>query len=105
MQYLSRYTPEQARRHDVRPGVTGLAQVRGRNSLTWEQRFLHDVAYVDSRSLGLDLRILAETGRAVLRREGIRASGHPTMYEFVGSGSQRGQEHKPANDHDGTPMT
>jgi lipopolysaccharide/colanic/teichoic acid biosynthesis glycosyltransferase len=103
MQYLSRYTPEQARRHDVRPGVTGLAQVRGRNSLTWEQRFAHDIRYVDNRSLRLDLRILAETGRAVVRREGIKAHGYATMYEFTGSGVRHVPGRGPAGCRDQTP--
>jgi lipopolysaccharide/colanic/teichoic acid biosynthesis glycosyltransferase len=83
--YLDRYNPEQARRHEVRPGVTGLAQVRGRNALTWEEKFTFDVWYVDHRSLRLDLRILAETVRAVLRREGINAPGSPTATEFLGT--------------------
>jgi len=85
MRYLPRYTPEQARRHEVRPGLTGLAQVRGRNSLSWECKFAYDVQYVDARSLLLDLRILAETVATVLRREGITADGHTTSPEFVGT--------------------
>jgi lipopolysaccharide/colanic/teichoic acid biosynthesis glycosyltransferase len=85
MCYLNRYTAEQARRHEVRPGITGLAQVRGRNALTWEEKFSYDVQYVDTRCLRLDLRILAETIRAVLRREGISAAGVPTAPEFLGS--------------------
>lgn len=87
VRYLTRYTPEQTRRHEVRPGVTGLAQVRGRNSLSWEEKFTHDVRYVDSRCLRLDLRILAETVVMVLRREGITADGHATAPEFVGTPS------------------
>ncbi|WP_432834218.1 sugar transferase [Dactylosporangium sp. CA-092794] len=82
--YLSRYTAEQRRRHDVRPGITGLAQVRGRNALSWEQKFAYDLEYVRRRSLGLDLRILAETARAVLRRDGITAPGAATAHEFQG---------------------
>jgi lipopolysaccharide/colanic/teichoic acid biosynthesis glycosyltransferase len=82
--YLDRYTPEQARRHEVRPGLTGLAQVSGRNATTWEQRFALDVEYVDTRSLALDLRIIGRTVRAVLAREGIAAEGHATMPEFLG---------------------
>ncbi|MEQ4302983.1 sugar transferase [Plantactinospora sp. B6F1] len=85
VQYLERYTPEQARRHEVRPGITGLAQVRGRNLLSWEEKFHYDVWYVDHRSLALDLRILAETVRVVLRREGIAAPGSVTWHEFLGT--------------------
>ena len=84
VRYLDRYTPEQARRHEVRPGVTGLAQVRGRNSLSWEEKFAYDVRYVDTRCLRLDLRILAETVIRVLRREGVSADGHATAPEFLG---------------------
>ncbi|AVT32866.1 UDP-galactose phosphate transferase [Plantactinospora sp. BC1] len=83
--YLDRYTPEQARRHEVRPGITGLAQVRGRNELSWEEKFRYDVEYVDRRCLRLDLRILLETVLRVLRRQGISAPGNPTMPEFAGS--------------------
>jgi lipopolysaccharide/colanic/teichoic acid biosynthesis glycosyltransferase len=85
VQYLERYSPEQARRHEVRPGVTGLAQVRGRNALAWEERFTLDVWYVDHRSLRLDLKILAETMRAVVRRDGITEPGSPTCHEFRGT--------------------
>ena len=84
MQYLDRYTPEQARRHDVRPGITGLAQVSGRNLLSWDARFAADVEYVQRRSLGLDARIAMRTVRAVVRREGIAAEGDATMPEFMG---------------------
>ena len=83
--YLPRYTPEQARRHEVRPGLTGLAQVSGRNGLTWEEKFALDVRYVDERSLALDLRILWRTVLAVIRRDGVSAAGHATMPEFLGS--------------------
>lgn len=83
--YLSRYSPEQSRRHDVRPGLTGLAQVRGRNSLTWEEKFGFDLEYVDSQSLRLDLRIIVETVMTVVRRTGISAAGNATMPEFLGS--------------------
>lgn len=86
MEYLERYTPEQARRHDVRPGMTGWAQVQGRNALDWEEKFAHDVWYVDHVSLGLDLRILARTLREVVRRQGISAAGHATMPRFRGTG-------------------
>ncbi|PWU58655.1 UDP-galactose phosphate transferase [Micromonospora globispora] len=91
VRYLDRYTPEQERRHEVRPGVTGLAQVRGRNSLGWEEKFAYDVRYVDSRCLRLDLRILAETVIRVLRREGVSADGHATAPEFLGTGRPAGQ--------------
>jgi lipopolysaccharide/colanic/teichoic acid biosynthesis glycosyltransferase len=80
--YLARYTAEQRRRHDVRPGITGLAQVRGRNSLSWEQKFAYDLQYVRDRSLALDLRILVDTVRVVLRRDGITAEGSVTAHEF-----------------------
>ncbi len=83
--YLSRYSPQQARRHEVRPGVTGLAQVSGRNLLSWEERFELDVEYVDRRSLLLDLQILARTVVAVVTRRGISAEGSATMTPFLGS--------------------
>jgi exopolysaccharide biosynthesis polyprenyl glycosylphosphotransferase len=83
--YLDRYTAAQARRHEVRPGITGLAQVSGRNALTWEEKFALDVWYVDHRSLRVDLWILWRTLVAVARREGVSASGHATMPEFLGS--------------------
>ncbi len=85
MEYLDRYTPEQARRHEVQPGITGWAQIHGRNAVDWEERFRLDVWYVDHRSLALDLRILARTALQVLRREGIRAEGHVTMPKFEGT--------------------
>lgn len=85
MRYLSLYTPEQARRHEVRPGITGWAQVNGRNAQTWEDRFRYDVWYVDNVSLGLDLKILWLTIWRVLRREGISADGHATMPGFQGT--------------------
>lgn len=85
MEYLPRYTPEQARRHEVRPGITGWAQVNGRNALSWEERFKLDVWYVDHRSVLLDLRILWLTVRKVLVREGIHADGEATMPRFTGS--------------------
>jgi sugar transferase EpsL len=87
-EYLDRYTLEQARRHEVRPGITGWAQVNGRNALTWEQKFALDVWYVDHLSFWLDLKILALTGWKVLRCEGISQTGHATMEEFFGSASQ-----------------
>jgi lipopolysaccharide/colanic/teichoic acid biosynthesis glycosyltransferase len=91
MQYLDRYTPEQARRHEVKPGITGWAQVNGRNSLSWEQKFQMDVWYVDNWSLWFDFKILWCTLRVVLRREGIHAEGHATMPEFLGEHAGGGQ--------------
>jgi lipopolysaccharide/colanic/teichoic acid biosynthesis glycosyltransferase len=85
MQYLDRYTPEQARRHSVRPGITGWAQVNGRNDLPWEQKLALDVWYVDHWSLWLDLRILGMTVWKVLKGEGIAAEGSATMPEFTGT--------------------
>lgn len=82
--YLPRYSPEQARRHEVRPGITGWAQVNGRNRLSWEEKFRLDVWYVDHRSLVLDLRILVLTLTAVFRPSGISAAGEATMGEFNG---------------------
>lgn len=90
MQYLDRYTPEQARRHEVRPGITGWAQVNGRNALSWEEKFVLDVWYVDHANLLLDVRILFLTVWTVLCREGINAASHATMPEFLGSTQQRG---------------
>ena len=80
--YLPRYTAVEGRRHEVRPGITGWAQVNGRNSTTWEERLALDVWYVDHRSLRLDLRILARTVGAVLARRGVSAEGHATMEEL-----------------------
>jgi lipopolysaccharide/colanic/teichoic acid biosynthesis glycosyltransferase len=85
MRYLPRYTPEQARRHEVRPGLTGLAQVSGRNALTWERKFELDVEYVDTHTLRGDLRILLATVAKVLRRDGIAAEESVTMPEFMGT--------------------
>ena len=84
IRYLPRYTAEQARRHEVRPGVTGLAQVNGRNALDWEAKFRLDVAYVDSHSLAGDLKILAWTFAQCLRPRGISHAGEATMSEFAG---------------------
>jgi lipopolysaccharide/colanic/teichoic acid biosynthesis glycosyltransferase len=86
MHYLPHYTPEQMRRHAVRPGITGWAQVHGRNLVAWEERFALDVWYVDHLSLALDLRILWQTVWMALRREGVNAPGQATMEEFRGSG-------------------
>jgi lipopolysaccharide/colanic/teichoic acid biosynthesis glycosyltransferase len=85
MQYLERYSPEQARRHEVLPGITGWAQVNGRNALTWEEKFNLDVWYVDHWSFGLDIKILLITVIKVLRREGINQPGHATAEEFMGT--------------------
>ena len=82
VEYLPRYSPEQRRRHEVRPGLTGWCQINGRNALSWEQKFELDVWYVDHRSLWLDLRILVMTIWQVLARRGISASNHATMPEF-----------------------
>ncbi len=85
MKYLPLYSPNQARRHEAKPGLTGLAQASGRNALSWEDRFALDVEYVDNQSLALDLRIIAQTVGAVLRREGISQDGEATMTEFTGT--------------------
>jgi sugar transferase EpsL len=84
VRYLSRYSPRQARRHDVVPGITGLAQVKGRNTLSWEEKFEWDVRYVETRSFWLDMKILFLTVKAVLFRTGISAQGDATMPEFLG---------------------
>ena len=84
MQYIDRYTKVQARRHEVRPGITGWAQIHGRNAITWERRLALDVWYVDHQSLWLDAKILALTAWKVLRREGISEPNHATMSEFPG---------------------
>jgi sugar transferase EpsL len=91
VQYLDRYTPEQARRHEVKPGITGWAQVNGRNALSWEERFQQDVWYVDHWSSALDFKILAHTFWRVLRTEGISQEGFATMPEYTGS-AQRSSE-------------
>ena len=85
MEYLPLYSPEQARRHEVRPGITGWAQVNGRNALSWEDKFKLDVWYVDHRSLWLDIKVLWLTVKKVLVREGISAAGEATMSKFTGS--------------------
>jgi sugar transferase EpsL len=82
MQYLERYSPEQARRHDVKPGITGWAQVNGRNAITWEEKFKFDVWYVDKRSFLLDIKILFMTIWKIFRRDGISQPGQATMEEF-----------------------
>jgi len=99
MEYLPRYSPEQYRRHEVRPGITGWAQVNGRNALSWEEKFALDVWYVDNRSFWFDLKILVVTIGKVFAREGISATTHVTMPLFTGStaealsyGSDYGEE-------------
>jgi lipopolysaccharide/colanic/teichoic acid biosynthesis glycosyltransferase len=84
MQYLSRYSPEQAKRHNVKPGITGWAQVNGRNAISWEQKFKYDVEYVEKQSFILDIKILWMTFLNVIQRKGISADGHVTMEEFMG---------------------
>lgn len=88
MEYLPRYSPEQARRHEVKPGITGWAQVNGRNALTWEEKFRMDVWYVDHWNLWLDMKILLLTIWKVLKREGISAEGSATMPVFTGNTTQ-----------------
>lgn len=85
MRYLDRYTPEQAKRHDVRPGISGWAAVNGRNAASWEDRFAMDTWYVENRTTRLDLLILLKTVRTVLIREGVSHAGHETMPEFMGT--------------------
>jgi undecaprenyl phosphate N,N'-diacetylbacillosamine 1-phosphate transferase len=84
IQYLPRYSPEQARRHEVKPGITGWAQVNGRNAISWEEKFRLDVEYVDKQSFCLDCKILWMTFLNVIKRKGISADGHVTMGEFMG---------------------
>lgn len=86
MEYLPLYSVRQARRHEVRPGLTGWAQVNGRNAISWEQKFEYDVWYVDNRSFWLDMKILWMTAIRVLRRDGVSQQGHVTMERFTGSG-------------------
>jgi lipopolysaccharide/colanic/teichoic acid biosynthesis glycosyltransferase len=94
MQYLKRYTPEQMRRHDVLPGITGWAQIHGRNALDWEEKFRLDVWYVDHWSLALDIKILGMTAWKVIKREGISQEGHATAPEFMGSAEPQDESHK-----------
>ncbi|MHB8754750.1 MAG: sugar transferase [Candidatus Acidiferrales bacterium] len=92
MEYIGRYTPEQERRHNVKPGITGWAQINGRNALTWEQKFSCDLWYVDHKSLRLDFRILSRTLWQVLHRDNISFAGHATMPRFMGSGESEANE-------------
>jgi lipopolysaccharide/colanic/teichoic acid biosynthesis glycosyltransferase len=85
MDYLPRYNAEQARRHDVMPGITGWAQINGRNAISWEEKFRLDVWYVDNQSIRLDFKILFLTFLKVFQRDGIHAEGHATMPDFMGS--------------------
>jgi len=87
MQYLERYSPEQARRNEVRPGLTGWAQINGRNAITWEEKFRLDVWYVNNQSFRLDMKIIFMTILKVLKREGISQPGQATMEEFMGNKS------------------
>jgi sugar transferase EpsL len=89
MEYLPLYSAEQARRHEVKPGITGWAQVNGRNALSWEEKFALDVWYVDHASLRLDLEIIALTFWKIIRRDGISQEGHATMPDFLGSDRQK----------------
>lgn len=89
MQYLPLYSLEQARRHEVRPGLTGWAQINGRNTVDWDEKFLMDVWYIDNRSFLLDLKIILLTMRKVAFREGITANGEATMLPFLGSNSAK----------------
>ncbi len=92
MRYLDRYSSEQARRHDVEPGITGLAQIGGRNAISWDEKFALDVYYVDHHSFWMDLQILFKTAGKVLQREGIAADGSPSSPEFLGSMPSQGSE-------------
>jgi sugar transferase EpsL len=88
IEYLALYSPEQKRRHEVRPGITGWAQVNGRNAITWEEKFRLDVWYVDHQSFWFDLKVIVMTVLKVVRRDGISAAGEATMPRFTGSGSE-----------------
>ena len=90
MHYLERYTPEQSRRHEVKPGITGWAQVNGRNTISWAEKLQFDVWYVDHRSLALDCRIVLTTLAHVIARSGISHPGQATMPEFMGRENQHG---------------
>lgn len=88
MQYLPRYTKEQARRHEVKPGLTGWAQINGRNAISWEEKFNLDTWYVDNQSLWLDIKVICITVKKVLLREGVNHAGEATMSEFMGTGAE-----------------
>jgi len=90
MRYLPRYSPQQARRHEVKPGLTGWAQINGRNAASWDKKFALDVWYVDNLSFWLDVRIMVRTFRTTISRHGISQPGHATMPEFMGNGQQEG---------------
>lgn len=90
MRYLARYTPEQARRHEVKPGLTGWAQINGRNAATWDKKFALDVWYADNLSLGLDGKIMVITLWQIVRRKDINQPGHATMEEFMGNNQREG---------------
>lgn len=94
LKYNERYSAEQRKRLDVKPGVTGLAQVRGRNAIGWDEKFAYDVQYVERADLLMDLMILAETAISVLKREGIAAEGHVSMPEFMGEASEIANEQR-----------
>ena len=94
VRYLDRYTPEQRRRHEVRPGFTGLAQISGRNAISWEDKFRYDVTYVDSITFIGDIKIIFGTVKTVLKREGISSETSATMEEFMGSLSEDFQDEK-----------
>jgi len=98
MRYLERYSPQQARRHEVRPGITGLAQVSGRNAISWEAKFALDVWYIEHWSPLLDCRILFKTFKLVLRRDGVDAAPDVTMPEFMGNGLRTAAVDKPRPD-------
>lgn len=97
MKYLERYTSEQARRHAVKPGITGWAQINGRNALSWEEKFKLDLWYVDNWSVGLDLKIVFLTFIRIIRKDDINAEGHATMPEFMGYSDEHNQS--PGMDH------
>ena len=97
VEYLPLYSPEQARRHEVRPGITGWAQINGRNAISWEEKFAFDVWYVDNRSMLVDLKIIFLTVWKIIRRDGISAQGEATMPRFTGSKPER-----PRNDQNNT---
>ena len=103
MEYLPLYSPEQARRHEVRPGITGWAQIHGRNAQSWEERFKLDVWYVEHHSLWMDIQILAKTVFKVFKREGVSAEGHATMRRFEGGAHGSSVGGKPEGGAPATP--